>query len=152
MPAPKPMPASLQPMNEQDQEVAEEESTEKHMPETMPAPAPCPPMNTPAKDDSKDAAATSTQKTVEKLAKAARRADARKQISEAGLPQPPPVPEEKAPSPTCPMTCDCGQPCTRIERMIRHGTRNFLKHRHHKCDRCQDSWKHGGNRASASYR
>ena len=91
--------------------------------------------------------------TAQSLVNAAMRADARQDSgygmadtpeSHGLLPPPPPPPPERVQT-MCPTPCDCGKPCTRIERMLRQQqacayARTRLKHNNHTCDECQESW------------
>ena len=58
-------------------------------------------------------------------------------------PPPPPPPEQTRSM--CPIPCQCGEPCTRIERMLQEQKTNAyartrLKHGNHTCSTCQLAW------------
>ena len=84
---------------------------------------------------------------IDRLVQAAKRAakahevQARQAVSDAGLPQPPPVPPMgwDPRMPHCEVPCDCGARCTRIGRMARIG-RTYYRHRNHTCDDCHQRW------------
>ena len=65
--------------------------------------------------------------------------------SDNRLPTPPrPPPPEQVRS-MCPVPCQCGEACTRVERMLRQQAntpfaRRRLRHNNHTCDACQDTW------------
>lgn len=69
-----------------------------------------------------------------------------KTFEEMGLPIPPAPPPAENVATLCPIRCDCGEACTRIERMLQEQqrcpeyARKRLKHNNHKRSACQLQW------------